>query len=257
MPTMVGLAPHWSDVVDKGTSNPFSTAMTNEAPSPTSVSVVPTGVAGKEADESPTNRDLIKNPKVVESASRFQWSEEDSTNLVARGGANDDNDERFGTSEPPGCELNSDLLSKPEKFVASPSLATQQTTVTGNISTQSQKREKSPSENRYRRLLLCGAELPEEIRGSLQDVNATMRQIASLKFGPEEKEAVRDTLKEAKNYTIEKVRSALTRHPKVDIIEEEEEEEDGDLWDELNEGKRKTMKPISPRPERPRSRMLV
>lgn len=317
------VAAHWYDV-SNGTSNPFSSVTRqNEGPSPTSVSVVPTGVAGKEADESPAKSELVQNPDVLGSASRFHFFKEDSTNLIAstKGANGDDNadDEQNDESETPGHasnELNfammkveSDFLPKPSAFVTSPSQTTQQTqqtqqtAVTGNISAQSPKKESetkqgvrsrlalcgsdfpsnserkgkenSSPENRYSRLALCGSELPEEIRESLQDVNATMRQIVSLRFGPEEKEAVRETFKDAKKYTIAKVRSALTRTPKNDIVEREEEddeEEDGDFRDEANEAnERKTMeKPTrrkrsssgerieqQPQPERPITRMLV
>ena len=131
MPDMV--AAHWYDAASKDASNQFLTVTRQkEASSPTSVAVVPTGVAGKEADESPPTSD----PKLVESASRFQWLEEDSTNLMAFVGANDENDKRNGESEP----HESDALSKPSPFVTSPSQTTQQTTITGNTSAQARVR---------------------------------------------------------------------------------------------------------------------
>jgi len=114
--------------------------------------------------------------------------------------------------------------------------ATAATAVTGHVSTSSTKAHVTPensstegrsrSENRDRgrrerrgqdespeprRLVMCGVN--DELKGSIQDVNDTMRQIFTTvrKFGPNEKDAVRETFKDAQYFMKEKVRSALVR----------------------------------------------
>ena len=59
---------------------------------------------------------------------------------------------------------------------------------------------------------MCGAvDVTTEIKGSFQDVNDTVRQIitAVRKFGPDEKDAVKDTLKDAQSYMKQKVLAGI------------------------------------------------
>ena len=70
-----------------------------------------------------------------------------------------------------------------------------------------------------RSLFMCGAiDENNELRESIQDVNATVRQIFTTvrSFGPEEKDAVRETVREASHFMREKVRSALLRNSDCD-----------------------------------------
>ena len=63
------------------------------------------------------------------------------------------------------------------------------------------------------KLIMCGAiDVSEEMRGSIQDANASLRQIFSTvrRFGPEEKEAVKETVRDAKNTLTKTIRSAVS-----------------------------------------------
>lgn len=71
------------------------------------------------------------------------------------------------------------------------------------------RRETSPDS---RRLALGGSVVfNDEIRASMRDVTDSVRQIISTvrRFGPDEREAVRDTLLDARNSVSEKVRATL------------------------------------------------
>jgi len=67
-------------------------------------------------------------------------------------------------------------------------------------------------ESSPRGLVMCGAVgVNDELKGSIQDVNDTLSQIFATvrRFGPDEKNAVRETFKDARYYMKEKVRAAL------------------------------------------------
>ncbi|KAL7523695.1 hypothetical protein ACHAXR_000292 [Thalassiosira sp. AJA248-18] len=73
-----------------------------------------------------------------------------------------------------------------------------------------------------KRLVMCGAvSVKDEWKGTIQDVNETVRQIFSVRgFGPDEKDAVRDVVKDASYFMKKKVRAALLR--KATCADEEE-----------------------------------
>ena len=61
---------------------------------------------------------------------------------------------------------------------------------------------------------MCGAvNVKDELKGSFQDVNETVRQIFTTvrRFGPDEKHALRETFRDAQYFMRKKVRSALLR----------------------------------------------
>ncbi|KAL3763829.1 hypothetical protein ACHAW5_007783 [Stephanodiscus triporus] len=63
-----------------------------------------------------------------------------------------------------------------------------------------------------RLLVMCGSVVfNDEIRASMRDVKDSVRQIITTvrRFGPDEREAVRDTLLDARNSVSEKVRATL------------------------------------------------
>ena len=103
-------------------------------------------------------------------------------------------------------------------------------------------RDESPEPNggssASRRLFMCGAvDVTTEIKGSFQDVNDTVRQIitAVRKFGPDEKDAVKDTLKDAQSYMKQKVLAAILSKNRCgggatkSYDEDDNEDEDEDL----------------------------
>lgn len=66
----------------------------------------------------------------------------------------------------------------------------------------------SPERDPVMKLAMCGADINDEVKMVLVDVQVTLRQIASTvrTFGPEEKECVRATLKDMKSTVKNKVR---------------------------------------------------
>ena len=78
-----------------------------------------------------------------------------------------------------------------------------------------QPRDVSPEPPK--RLVMCGAEgiiLSDEVKESIQDVRVSVRQVVNVlqlkrKFGQEEKDAVRETLRDMKYTMEEKVRGAF------------------------------------------------
>ena len=83
-------------------------------------------------------------------------------------------------------------------------------------------RDASPP--RPRRLVACGAgglDVTDELKGSLQDVGDTVRQIFGTvrRFGPDEKDALREAFRDASMY----VRGALRRDRRGGAPEDEEE----------------------------------
>ena len=125
-------------------------------------------------------------------------------------------DEEIGLTSPNKLEINS---SKSER-----SRKTRTSSPSSPSSSRSRKRRnnnKSPTNHRRRenvvspervdpvmKLAMCGAELNDEVKMALIDVQVTLRQIASTvrTFGPEEKECVRATLKDMKSSVKNKVR---------------------------------------------------
>ncbi len=78
---------------------------------------------------------------------------------------------------------------------------------------RSKSRSKSKSRSSQSKLFMCGAmDVTEEMRGSMKDANASIRQIISTvrKFGPEEKDAVRDTVRDAREVLRRTLRSAVS-----------------------------------------------
>jgi len=78
-------------------------------------------------------------------------------------------------------------------------------------------RDESPAPRR-RNTLMCGAVgygINDDLKGSFQDVNETLSQIFTTvkRFGPEEKDAVRETFRDAGYYMKEKMRAALRHAP--------------------------------------------
>jgi len=80
-------------------------------------------------------------------------------------------------------------------------------------SKSSSSRDESPesTSNTSRRLFMCGAvDVTTEIKGSFQDVSDTVRQILTVrKFGPDERDAVKDTLKDAQSFMKQKVLNGI------------------------------------------------
>ena len=109
----------------------------------------------------------------------------------------------------------------------------------------------SLDELRSKRLVMCGAslEVKDEWKESMQDVNDTLRQIMSTvrHFGADEKDAVRDTIKDASYFIGSKVRSALLPNKAAcgreedqsssgSVMEEEDANDNGDDEDNMMEG---------------------
>lgn len=85
-----------------------------------------------------------------------------------------------------------------------------------HIARREKSRSKSRSKSKLRssqpRLFMCGAmDVTEEMRGSMKDANESIRQIISSvrKFGPEEKDAVRETVRDAREALRRTLRSAV------------------------------------------------
>lgn len=175
----------------------------------------------------------------VGSGSRSQWTAFEKPKAITRQ-ASKELDLALG-DVPAVSSSSSDVDDNMSTYMESEatydhSEATAATAVTGHVSTSSTKahvtpensstegRSRSESRDRGRRqrqgqdespeprrLVMCGVN--DELKGSIQDVNDTMRQIFSTvrKFGPNEKDAVRETFKDAQYFMKEKVRSALVR----------------------------------------------
>lgn len=74
--------------------------------------------------------------------------------------------------------------------------------------TNHRHREVSPERDPVMKLAMCGADINDEVKMALVDVQVSLRQIVSTvrTFGPEEKECVRATLKDMKSTVKNKVR---------------------------------------------------
>lgn len=72
----------------------------------------------------------------------------------------------------------------------------------------SPERDESPESDPVMKLAMCGADINDEVKMALVDVQVSLRQIVSTvrTFGPEEKECVRATLKDMKSSIKNKVR---------------------------------------------------
>ncbi len=92
-----------------------------------------------------------------------------------------------------------------------------------------------------RRLFMCGAvDVTTEMKGSFQDVNDTVRQIFTTvrRFGPNEKEAVKDTLKEAQSFMKQRVLAGILANNRCggggaakSLGDDDDDEEYSDLRD--------------------------
>ena len=90
---------------------------------------------------------------------------------------------------------------------------TPRNTPKSNLSSCQEEEEETPEPSTTsRRLFMCGAvDVTNEIKGSFQDVNDTVRQIFTTvrRFGPDEKDAVKDTLKDAQSFVKQKVLAGI------------------------------------------------